>query len=341
MRTFLAASLATATLVCASPQDAEAQVFFRPWLRPRVVVVPPRVVLPVVAPPVVYPPQVYPPQVYVQPYPQTYYYPPPPPQVYVQPAPPPQVYVQPAPPPPVIQQPPMVIPQEAPPLPPPPVYVQPPVPVPAPVVVQQAPVAVQPPPVVAPLPQVQVAVPRKPPRPEWKTHFGLGLHFVAGISTEKEPVDGRFTRLGFGGDLLYRNSRRVVLELSGEYQKRMSGGFERYDIPVLFGTRLHMGAPDWAVSPYFVAAVGGSYSKLDFIHSQDTAWFVNGQLGGGLELRLGQRFVLNADVRGDGRYRLTKPDAVTLATQCVNGEPVSPMGHQYGLQGRLGAALYF
>ena len=112
MRTLVAAALTTATLLCASPQSAEAQVLWRPWLRPRVVFVPPRVVLPVVAPPLIAPPVMMPPQVYVQPYPQTYYYP--------QPAPPPPVYVQPAPPPaPVYDQQP-VAPPEAAPLPPPP-----------------------------------------------------------------------------------------------------------------------------------------------------------------------------------------------------------------------------
>ena len=68
MRTLVAAALTTATLLCAAPQSAEAQVFWRPFMRPRVVVIPPRVILPVAAPPVMMPPPVY-----VQPYPQTYY----------------------------------------------------------------------------------------------------------------------------------------------------------------------------------------------------------------------------------------------------------------------------
>ena len=353
MRTLVAAALTTATLLCASPQSAEAQVLWRPWLRPRVVFVPPRVVLPVVAPPLIAPPVMMPPQVYVQPYPQTYYYP--------QPAPPPPVYVQPAPPPaPVYDQQP--VPPEAAPLPPPPVYVQPapppppvymqpappppvyvqpaPPPAPAPVYVAPpapAPVYVAPPP--APAPVIQVAKPA--PVPQWRSRFGIGARFVGAISTENQEFADRFTKLGFGGELLYRASRRVVLELSGEYQKRVTQGFDRYDVPVLLGTRLHIGAPDWIVSPYFVGAVGGSYSKLDYLRSQDTAWFVEGQLGGGLEIRLGQHFVLNADLRGDGRYRITDPDSVTVETQKVNGVVLSPMGNQYGLQGRLGAAIYF
>lgn len=347
MRTLVAAAVTTATLLCASPQSAEAQVLWRPWLRPRVVFVPPRVVLPVVAPPLIAPPVMVPPQVYVQPYPQTYYYPPPAPPpapVYVQPAPPP-VYVQPAPPPPVYDQQPVAPPVEAAPLPPPPVYMQPaplppPVQAPPPPVYMQpapAPVYVAPPP--APAPVVQVVKPA--PVPQWRSRFGIGARFVGGISTEDQEFADRFTKLGFGGELLYRASRRVVLELSGEYQKRVTQGFDRFDVPVLLGTRLHIGAPDWVVSPYFVGAVGGSYSKLDYIRSQDTAWFLEGQLGGGLEIRLGQHFVINADLRGDGRYRITDPDSITVDTQKVNGVVLTPMGNQYGLQGRLGAAIYF
>ena len=350
MRTLVAAALTTATLLCASPQSAEAQVLWRPWLRPRVVVVPPRVVLPVVAPPVVMGPRVY-----VQPYPQTYYYPPPPPPVYVQPAPP--VYVQPVPPPPVMDQP-VAPPQEQyAPLPPPPVYMQPapvqqpmyvqPAPVQQPMYMQPAPVQqpvyVQPAPVqpVAPPPAMNVVTVQRPSLPQWKSRFGIGARFVGAVSLENQDFSDRFTQLGFGGELLYRANRRVVLELGGEYQKRMSNGFERYDVPVTLGVRLHIGAPDWVVSPYFVTAVGGVYSNLDYVRSQDKAWYLEGQLGGGLEVRLGQHFVLNADLRGDGRYRVDEPDATTQSTQKVNGVVLSPLGNQYGLQARLGAAIYF
>ena len=339
MRTLVAAALTTATLLCASPQSAEAQVLWRPWLRPRVVVVPPRVVLPVVAPPVVMGPRVY-----VQPYPQTYYYPPPPPPVYVQPAPP--VYVQPAPPPPVMDQPVAPPTEQYAPLPPPPVYMQP-APVQQPVYVQPAPVQqpvyVQPAPVqpVAPPPAMNVVTVQRPSLPQWKSRFGIGARFVGAVSLENQDFSDRFTQLGFGGELLYRANRRVVLELGGEYQKRMSNGFERYDVPVTLGVRLHIGAPDWVVSPYFVTAVGGVYSNLDYVRSQDKAWYLEGQLGGGLEVRLGQHFVLNADLRGDGRYRVDEPDATTQSTQKVNGVVLSPLGNQYGLQARLGAAIYF
>ena len=67
----------------------------------------------------------------------------------------------------------------------------------------------------------------------------------------------------------------------------------------------------------------------------------DGQAGGGLEIRLGKRFAISADLRGDARYRLTKPDEATAATLSINGKPFAPMDNQYGLQFRAGAAVYF
>lgn len=319
MRSIMLSAMACASLLCATSGSAEAQVFFRPWFRPRVIVVPPRIV-PIVAPPVMVappPPPVYVqpyPQPYVQPYPQPYYYAPPPPPVY---APPPVQYTQP--------------------LPPPPVYVQPP----PPVVVQQPPPPVfmaPPAPAVAPLPPPVPVMYRAPEVPQWKHRFGLGFRFAGAVNFDKYTD---FSQLGFGGEFLYRAHRRIVLELAGEYQKRVDNGFARWDVPVTLGMRVHIGAPDWALSPYFVFAAGAAYADLDFLHSHDRAWFADGQAGGGLELRLGKRFAISADLRGDARYRLSKPDEATAATLSIDGKPFAPMGNQYGAQFRLGAALYF
>jgi hypothetical protein len=243
------------------------------------------------------------PQVVLQPnYPPPYYYPPP--QAYVQPLPPPPVYVQPAPPP--VYAPP-----------PPPVYAQP----------------APPPP-----PSLNYYRPTVVPRSQWAAKFGIGGRFAGTINTGEGTT---FGQLGFGGEVLYRIHRRVVMELAGEYQKRVDSGFDRYDVPVTLGVRLHIGAPDWVVSPYFVAAAGGVYSDLDYLRSRDKAWLLDGQLGGGLEIRLGRHFAITADVRLDARHRLTKPDDATAATVSINGKPFSPIGDSYGGQFRLGAALYF
>lgn len=333
-QTLMTAALACASMIVAAPEKAEAQVFFRPWLRPRIVVMPRPWVAPVSVPPVVVqqaPPMYYPPP---------YYYPPP--TVYVQPPAPPQVYVQPAPPPPVYVQPPVPPPVYYQPAPQPPVYVQPPpavVQAPPPPVYAQPPV-VQPPPVMeAPPPPAYASRPAyRPPVSQWQAKYGFGARFAVMINTDELT---NFSQLGFGGELLARVHRRIVLELAGEYQKRIDNGFARYDVPVTLGMRVHIGAPDWVVSPYFVVAGGAAYSNLDFLHSNDKAWFVDGQLGGGLEVRIGKHVALTADVRGDARHRITDPDEATLATTSVNGKPFYPMQDSYGLQGRLGAAVYF
>jgi hypothetical protein len=316
MRSLLLSALACASLLCVTPESAEAQVFvrsWRPWFRPGVVFMPPRPVIQVAAPPV-----------YVQPYQQNYYAPPPPP-VYMPP--PPPVYIQQQPPV-YIQQQPQVYIQQA----PPPVYVQQP----------QQQVYMQPaPPPPAPVERVAYQAPvvvAAPALPQWGARFGFGGRFAGTINTDSFTD---FSQLGFGGELLYRAHRRVVLEMAGEYQKRIDNGLARYDVPVTLGVRLHIGAPDWVVSPYLVMAAGAAYANLDFLHGHDVAWFVAGQLGGGLEIRLGKHFAITGDVRGDARHRLTKPDEATAATVSLNGKPFAPMADQYGAQFRLGAALYF
>jgi hypothetical protein len=293
---------------------------------------PPRIVSTVMGPPIFAAPQV----IIQPPYPAPNYYPAPtyaqplpPPPVYVQPAPPPVYYQQPAPPPVYYQQPA-----------PPPVYYQQPAP-PPPVYSQPAP----PPPVYAPPPAYTPPPPPPnyyrptvPAQSQWAAKFGIGGRFAGTINTDQGTT---FGQLGFGGEILYRVHRRVVMELAGEYQKRVDNSFDRYDVPVTLGVRLHIGAPDWVVSPYFVAAVGGVYSNLDYLRSQDAAWFADAQLGGGIEIRLGRHFAITGDVRLDARHRMTKPDDATAATVSINGKPFAPMGDSYGGQFRLGAALYF
>jgi hypothetical protein len=317
MRRFWLSAVSLALLAAAAPQEASAQIFIQPprvhvrpvrpwWVRPRVVIVPP-------APPMVAPvPQVCcaqplppPPPVYVQPYPQQPCCAQPlPPPVYVQPAPPPPppVYVQPAPPPPVYVQP---APQAA------------PLPLPPPVVLQR---------------------PRLVEKPQWRSRFGLGARFAGVLNTDQLS---RSSHLGFGGELLFRVARHLSLEVAGEYQRTVDEGFARMDVPVTFGMRVHIGPPEWVVSPYFVVASGVTYANLDFLHAHDVAWFLEGQAGGGLEIRLGQRFALTGDVRGVGRVRMTPPSEAAANTIAVNGKPFQPMGNQGGVQFRLGAALYF
>jgi hypothetical protein len=179
---------------------------------------------------------------------------------------------------------------------------------------------------------------RPPALPQWQAKFGIGARVTG--ATNSDALGG-FNQLGYGGELLLRAQRHLVLELAGEYQKRTDNGFARYDVPVTLGMRVHIGAPDWVVSPYFVFAAGAAYSNVDYLHSHDVAWFLDGQLGGGLEVRIGKHLAISADLRGDARHRISAPDQATANTISVDGKPFAPTPDSYGLQGRLGAALYF
>lgn len=318
----------TLWLMCsmlAVPSIASAQVIIAP---PGVYVAPPQVVVqppaPVYAAP---PPAYYPPPPAYYPPPQPRVYAPPPAPIYVAPA--PHIYIRarvrwwrragvviaPA-----------------------PVYVAPPVyaqPAPQPIYVEPAP----PPccmqaPEAAPAPQLVVARPAYVP-PPWTARVGLGVRGTGQV------VNDQWSNLGIGGELLYRASAHVSTELASEYQKNLHGAIDRVDVPTTLGVRLHIGRPSWIVSPYVVFAAGLDVAWQDLRVATDTAYFFDGQVGGGLELRLGQHVAITADARFDGKKRLNDPERAIVATTSVNGKPVAPLGDEYGGQFRLGFAVYF
>lgn len=213
---------------------------------------------------------------------------------------------------------------------PPVVYVQP-----APrVYVQPAPrVYVQP--TYVPRPAAPVVVVRQAPPVGWRARVGLGVR-GSGLASGDD-----WHSLGIGGELLLRAGNHVVLELGAAYEKNAQGTIDRVDIPVTFGARFHIGRPTWIVSPYFVAAAGMDFAHQDLKFMKDEAYFFNGQLGGGLEVRLGQHVALTADVRFDGKARLDDPSPRVLAAKSVNSQIVRPLENSAGAQFRLGAAVYF
>lgn len=176
---------------------------------------------------------------------------------------------------------------------------------------------------------------RPAPPPGWAARLGLGVRGTGQV------VSDTWNNVGIGGELLYRASNHVSLELAAEYQKNVNGDLDRWDVPVTAGVRLHIGNPRWIVSPYFVLAAGFDYANLDLKVAHDEAYFFDAQLGGGLELRLGQHFAITADARFDGKKRIDDPSPAVQATTSVNGKPVAVLGDQYGGQFRLGLAVYF
>jgi hypothetical protein len=297
------------------PALASAQVYFP---APRVYVPAPRVYVP--APPVVVaaPPPVYvpapplgavPPHVYIRERIRWHLRRHAPQIVIV--APPPAVVEAPAPPPP-------------PPAPPEPIYV----PAPPPQVYYVAPPAPPPP------AQVVLVQPNKPV-PQWTSKAGLGVRGSAQVTNSD------WNNLGIGGEFLYRASPHLVTELAAEYQRNPDGNLARTDIPVTLGLRLHIGRPNWIVSPYFVVAAGVDIGILDMKFRDDTAYYFDGQVGGGLELRLGQHVAITFDARFDGKKRLNEPDLAVSNTLSIDGKPFHHLDDEYGGQFRLGVAAYF
>jgi hypothetical protein len=227
--------------------------------------------------------------------------------------------------------------------PPAPVYYYTPAPAPLPPI---------PPPLVAPAPYyapvyyapppepTYVAVRRAPKVDGWRSRVGLG---VRGIGVTDS---GGWDNLGIGGEFLVRATNHLSLELAAEYQHDTAGGpsgaVDRIDIPATIGMRIYLGPPRWVVSPYFVFAAGFDYAAEDLRPVTDQAYYFDGQLGGGLELRLGQHVALTADVRFDGKKRLDSPaDPIVAERFVTGGHAASPLGDEYGAQFRLGVALYF
>ena len=129
-------------------------------------------------------------------------------------------------------------------------------------------------------PQPQPVVVRRPLgyTNQVRPQFGLALH-VGG--TWSETALSSYHASGIGLDLLFRVAPRLTLEMSIQYQGSSSqtsgyyddygnyyppeiinNGYDRTDVPVLLGARIHLGNPLWILSPYLVGAAGGTYSQL-------------------------------------------------------------------------------
>jgi len=160
------------------------------------------------------------------------------------------------------------------------------------------------------------------PSSTWTARFGLGVRGSTSL------VDSA-TTLGVGGELLYRISSHFSAELAGEYQRNLDDtGGVRSDVPLTLGVRVHLGKPGWIASPYFVAAGGAGWARLELAENLRQAIYLDGQLGAGLEFRIGQHVALTADARLDARY-------------FTWGDPKLPAADGLGVQFRAGFAAYF
>lgn len=247
------------------------------------------------------------------------------------------------------------------PLPPPPVYADPAYPQPAPAgmpgspVYAPAPVYV-PPPAYAPptaygAATIYVQPPAPPPRPPvFRPQLGLGFRVTGAWSANAYTDVGQG---GLAGDLLFRVHPRLTLELSAGWlsttnSSEFETAYSRTDVPFTLGARIHLGSPQWLASPYVVLAAGGGWARAytpvfdefgNLFEATDSGWFIDGQAGGGLELRLGRHVAINMDLRFATRLRVDRQPRFEV--QDFFGSSVPILGHQFGGQANFGLSVFF
>lgn len=153
---------------------------------------------------------------------------------------------------------------------------------------------------------------------------GLGVRGSATVFGE-----GKYNA-GGGAELLVRLSRHLSLELAAEYQRSLATSLLRQDLPITLGLRAYLLGPQARIAPYLIAAGGIDLAGADLAGVSQRGLFLEGQLGGGLELRLGRHLAITADTRFDVRKLLGKPN-----------DSIADLRSGYSVQVRLGAAVYF
>ena len=207
-------------------------------------------------------------------------------------------------------------------------------------------------------PQPQPVVVRRPLgyTNQVRPQFGLALR-VGG--TWSETALSSYHASGIGLDLLFRVAPRLTLEMSIQYQgsssqtggyyddygnyyppQTINNGYDRTDVPLLLGARIHLGNPLWMLSPYLVGAAGGTYSQLRLEGLvPETRWFLEAQGGIGLDLRLRSHFSMYMDLRGFGRFR--GENGQELYVQDAFGGSVRALGNSGGAVFNFGIGGYF
>lgn len=205
-----------------------------------------------------------------------------------------------------------------------------------------------------PAPRLRVYAPR------FRPQFGLGARF-SGLGHWNSAV-GFFSQGAVGLDLLFRAHPRLTLELSVQYQSvtqdyytdgyytyytgpTAANGFyyDRRDVPILAGARVHLGRALSPISPYVVGAFGATYARLYQPDSfyYEAHWFGELQGGAGLEIRAGRHFFLNVDGRVLGRFRKIDPQNQEEGVFTDGVVSVPAMGNQGGFVFNFGIGAYF
>ena len=226
-------------------------------------------------------------------------------------------------------------------------YVPPPASPPTVYVAPQGPVVAQPQPYyppsccIQPAPPPPVAYPR-PVRPPFKPRVGLGVTGEGIFGLRNNDSRG----YGILGQLRYRAVPHLTIELMGGYERtHNSQNLLRTDVPVTFGLLVPLAGPRSVLSPYFVFAGGLNFANLRLTEDgtqrlEDRRIQAVGQIGFGLELRLGSHLALNGDARLEGRWNLNS-QSTPASTSATGGPTAQLIPNTLGLRVGGGLTVYF
>jgi hypothetical protein len=172
----------------------------------------------------------------------------------------------------------------------------------------------------------------------FRRQLGLGARIVGAFGTNG------YLGFGQGGvaiDVLLRGHPYLTTELSLQYLGSAPDGtgYARSDVPLLLSQRVNLRGPGRILAPYVVAGVGASFARVQTPTVEDLGLFLDGQAGGGVELRLGRFAALGADLRATGKLRVDGSPRETERDQL--GQLREVLGSQLGLAASLTAAGYF
>ena len=195
---------------------------------------------------------------------------------------------------------------------------------PAPAVIES-----QPAPVAAPMRRQRV----RRPRAVSKYKYHVGLHAQA-TGMFSDHANGA----GIIGGIRLRPSRYFGVQVqSGMMIGEGYAGESRREIPLIFDFMFFL-APESVVQPYFFIGLGGAVADVDDpVLGNDTRSYLGGNIGLGLELRLGRHFALTAEGRAFLRGMVTDDDR----PEYIHPETGKTTSTTAGFLGSLGVSYYF